>query len=409
MSKKFYKHEYIGKYKFLKNWFDDREGKDFEQKIDNWLVQFDNDEKEFLIECLKRYTFFRAAEYKYGQKILYSKLQDLIPNWKETSFIFKVEKEGASYSDNLFNDFWFTNNIKNECKQNLDSFSDSFDLLSNIIFIDDFIGSGNTFIKYLTKIIQKYSVLATKQIVILAMYLTRSGELTLKNYAVDRQLNLHILSYKKGDKFFKEGKYFSGKQLQDKIALYQNICDKVLLTKQYRFGYEDTQSLFTICDNTPNNTLSIFWENNNKYNSLMTRYAEDKTQLQKAIELRRRQKECKKQVFYKKEIDSYQNLLFIGYCARKKTKFNFGEAVLRFGLTQEQLNDKINFAIDNGYLIIKDGRFVETQKFWKSVTKSRYKRYFEDFINEVFEEKTLDLKNTKYIPLNFDEKFKGYK
>ena len=193
MSKKFYKHEYIGKYKFLKNWFDDREGKDFEQKIDNWLVQFDNDEKEFLIECLKRYTFFRAAEYKYGQKILYYKLQDLIPNWKESSLIFKVEKEGASYSDNLFNDFWFANNIKNECKQNLDAFSGSFDLLSNIIFIDDFIGSGNTFIKYLTKIIQKYSVLATKQIVILAMYLTRSGELALKNYAVDRQLNLPSL------------------------------------------------------------------------------------------------------------------------------------------------------------------------------------------------------------------------
>ena len=119
--------------------------------------------------------------------------------------------------------------------------------------------------------------------------------------------------------------------------------------------------------------------------------------------------EIRKNQIWKKEIDSHQNLLFIGYCARKKTKFNFGEASLRFGLTQDQINTKINYAIDNEYLEIKDGKFVETAKFWNVIVKRKYKKYFEDFINGVFEEKTLDLKNPNYIPLNFDEKFTGYK
>ena len=72
-------------------------------------------------------------------------------------------------------------------------------------------------------------------------------------------------------------------------------------------------------------------------------------------------------------------------------------------------NKKIDFAIDKGYLIIKDGRFVETTAFWQTINKRKYKRYFEDFINEVFEEKTLDLKTTNYIPLHFEKKFTGYK
>lgn len=409
MPKKFYKHEYKGKYKFIKKWYDDREGNVFEHQIDQWLLQFEKDEREFLLECLKRYSLFRASEYKYGQKILYSKLLSILPKWKENSFIFKIYKTEASYSDNFFNDFWLINNIKNECKQNIEDYKEYYDDLSNLIFIDDFIGSGNTIISYLSQLFTKYCILKNKKIIILAMYLTNSAELALKNFAMDRKLDLVILNYKKGDKFFKEGKYYSGQQLKDKISIYEKICDKVSISKTFRYGYENTQALFTICDNTPNNTLSIFWESNENYDSLMHRYKENKSPLQKMIDEKKKDKECIKSQIWKKEIDSHQNLLFIGYCARKKTKFNFGEASVRFGLTKDQINTKINYAVDNEYLEIKGGKFVETKKFWDAIVKKRYKKYFEDFINEVFEEKTLDLKIPNYIPLNFDEKFKGYK
>lgn len=409
MPKKFYKHEYKGKYKFIKKWYDDRDGMVFEHQIDQWLLQFEKDEQEFLLECLKRYSFFRASEYKYGQKFLYSKLVSLLPNWKDKSFIFKIYKNEASYSDNFFNDFWLTNNIKNECKQNIEDYEEYYDQLDNLIFIDDFMGSGNTIIKYLSCIFEKYNILKKKKIVLLAMYLTNSAELALKNFAMDRSVDLTILYYKKGDKFFKEGRYYSGQQLKDKIAIYEKICNSASISEKFRYGYENSQSLFTICDNTPNNTLAIFWESNKNYDSLMKRYNEGKSPLQKMIDEKKKNKESRKKQIWRKEIDSHQNLLFIGYCARKNTKFNFGEASIRFGLTQDQINTKINYAIDNEYLEIKNGKFVETAKFWKVIVKRKYKKYFEDFINGVFEEKTLDLKNLNYIPLDFDKKFTGYK
>lgn len=409
MSRKLYKHEYKGKYKFIKRWFDDREGILFEQKIDEWLSQFDVEEQNFLLECLKRYSFFRAAEYRYGQKMLYQKFFEKYPFWKERSFIFKIYKKDASYSDNFFNDFWLINNIKNECKQNIEDFVSAFDQFNMLIFIDDYIGSGNTITKYWRYLLEKYQKLRFKKFVMLSLYLTNSGKLALENFAMDNNIELETICFKLGDKFFKEGKYFSGQQLQDKLRIYNKISDNIGLSQYDRFGYENIQSLFTIQDNTPNDTLGVFWKSNQNYNSLMKRYQEDESPLSKLIKDKKIKKEDIKNTNWVREIDSHQNLLFVGYCARKKTKFNFADACIKFGLTQEQVNKKIDYAIDKDYLIIQDGRFVETKKFWKAIIKRNYNRYFEDFINEVFEEKTLDLKKTDYIPLNFDKIFSGYK
>ena len=409
MSKRFYKHEYKGKYKFIKHWFDDREGAEFEHKIDNWLSQFDVEEQFFLLECLKRYSFFRAAQYKHAQKMLYAKLTEKYPAWKDNSFIFKIYKEGASYSDNFFNDFWFINNIKDECKQNIEDFIEHLEIIDNVIFIDDYIGSGDTIIKYWRQLFDRHSILKEKRIIILSLYLTQSGKLALKNYAADNSIKLEIIYFSIGDKFFKEGKYYSGQQLQEKLKIYNTLCDNAGISKTDRFGYENTQSLFSICNNTPNDTLGIFWKSNAKYNALMNRYYEpNKSNLNQLIHERKQKKNAIKNDFWVREIDSHQNLLFIGYCARKRTKFNFADACEKFGLTSEQINNKIDYAIDKGYLTIQNNRFVETTLFWHAIKKRKYNKYFEDFINGVFEEKTLDLKKTNYIPLNFDEKFKGY-
>lgn len=409
MPKKLYRHEYKGKYKFIKKWFDDREGTEFEHKIDDWLSQFDTEEQKFLLECLRRYSFFRAAEYRYGQKMLYSNFLEKYPLWKEKSFMFKIYKEEASYSDNFFNDFWLTNKLKNECKQNIEDFQKVFDYIDKLIFIDDYIGSGNTITKYWRYLLKKYPKLRNKKFILLSLYLTKSGKLALENFAMDNKIELDTIYFKLGDKFFKEGKYFSGKKLQDKLQIYNKICDNIGITLYDRFGYENIQSLFTIQDNTPNNTLGVFWKSNQNYNSLMKRYKEDESPLNKLIKDKKIRKRDIKNVNWVREIDSHQNLLFVGYCARKKTKFNFADACVKFGLTQEQVNKKIDYAIDKDYLIIKDGRFIETKKFWNAIIKRNYNRYFEDFINEVFEEKTLDLKKTDYIPLNFDKYFSGYK
>lgn len=322
MPKKFYKHEYNGKYKFIKKWFDDREGKLFEIEVDNWLSQFSIDEQKFLLECLKRYSYFRAAQYKYGQKMLYANLLEKYPNWKNNSFIFKIYKKDASYSDNFFNDFWFINNIKHECKQNIEEFVENFEDIADYFFIDDYIGSENTIIKYWRTLIEKYPILRNHRFIMLSLYITQSGKLALENFAMANGIDLDIIYFKLGDKFFKEGRYFSGQRLRENLELYNNICDYIGISMHDRFGYENIQSLFTINENTPNDTLAIFWKSNSKYSALMNRYYEKESQLNELIRVKNQKKQAIKNAVWIREIDSHQNLLFVGYCARKRSKFN---------------------------------------------------------------------------------------
>lgn len=413
MSRRFYKHPYRGRYKFIRNWFDDREGQVFEQKIDNWLSLFDEEEKKFLLECLKRYSFIRASEYKYAITTLYYRFNNKNPTWKENSKIFAIPKKNAqvSNSDEFFFNFWKINNIKNECKYDIREFSDCLDLFDKFILIDDFVGSGNTVIKYLEEVYEEFPALKRKPLHILCLYTTNSGELALKNYATSKRVNLSLYWYKKGDKFFKDGHYYSGQDLVDKINLYNRIWEEKYNNPKdpHKYGYANTQALFSLNENTPNNTLGIFWKNTDNYNPLFERYSEPHPKLDQMIRERKNKDSVKKEHLWKDPIDSYDNLLFIGYCARKKIVFNFSDACQRFHLTPEQLIAKINYIIDKNYVKVENGRFVETQLFWKSISnKSKVKAFFNAFINEVIELKSLDINETNYMPKDFEKIFGGY-
>ena len=410
MEKKFQKHEYKGKYKVIQNWFDDREGANFEREIDIWLAQFDDEEQEFLLECLEKYSYFRDAEYRYAIRTLYNDFNCKNPDWKEHSKIFMMNKENGrvSNSNGFFIDFWKINNIKNECKNEVGLFENCFDLFDNIVFIDDFIGTGNSVVTYLNTQFKKFPILKSKSIHILCLYLTKSGELALENYATDNSLNLQLYYYRKGDKFFKEGHYYSGNNLIEKIDMYSKIWDGKFANFAYKYGYGDIQSLCSINDDTPNNTLGIFWKKSTNYSPLFKRYQEDSTNLDLLIRNRKTASLIKKEQIWKDQIDSHQNLLFVGYCARKKIVFDFSDACRRFNLTEKQLNEKIDYVIDKGYIENKNSRFVETEKFWESVKRRKFQKYFEDFINGVIEEKTLDLKATNYLPCDFEKRFSEY-
>ena len=194
MYKKFYKHPYKGKYKFIKKWFDDREGTDFEHQVDVWLSQFDEEEKEFLLECLKRYSYFRAAEYKYGIKYVFYKFNNDNKNWKNRTFIFKMQKDESkvSNSDDFFVNFWKINDLKGCCKHDIRCCESDFDLFKMVTFVDDYIGSANTIISYLDSLYEQFPKLKEKPLHIMCLYLTKSGQLALNSYAIDNNIELHL-------------------------------------------------------------------------------------------------------------------------------------------------------------------------------------------------------------------------
>ena len=123
-----------------------------------------------------------------------------------------------------------------------------------LILIDDFIGSGFT----------------AKEVI---EYYLNQG------FKIENILILVIASQNEGDKFLKEtypnlkiySYYNLEKGIDDNIKIQQEYTDinnlirkmsENIRIKQDYFGYENSQSLISFINKTPNNTLPIFWHEN---------------------------------------------------------------------------------------------------------------------------------------------------
>ena len=404
-----YKREYVGKYKdIISSWGDQDFGDEFEVKIDDWLLQFKEEDKGMMLELLSKFSYYREALFTKQVKCVYGKFLNAYPDWKNDSLIFKMRKEGgrAGHSEIYYQEFWRINVVMEYVCDDLVRYVKDNDRLKNIVLIDDFAGTGNSIISYLKKAVYEVNNVARKKIIILLLHVTESAKLALSNFALDNKLDIEVISARETDKTFKDGVFYFGENCDLKLANYNTICEQLKINNA--LGYGDTQSLVSMSYNTPNNTLGVFWKEIDQYIPLMNRYKfTGLPQMIRDCDNREKQRE---ESLYIKAIDTYQNLLFMGYCIRKKTKFSVEDTCRKFGLNESQYKIKIAYCIDQGYIKNKDSKFVETDKFWKAVTKYKYHDYFEKFIENNYDDDNIPKFSQKsYMPVDFEKKFNGYK
>lgn len=161
-----------------KHWGNNEECRNFAMRIDKWLNQFSDSEKPLMLTLLKHYSYF--SERQVGTKVV-----ELYEKFKTThkideTFIFsQIQKEfGIGYSDIFFTSFWSKNNLYEQVEKNI------LDLISNgqipekIIFIDDYTGSGDTFINFIQKLCGINANFSNSQIYFLVLQASSIG---LKN------------------------------------------------------------------------------------------------------------------------------------------------------------------------------------------------------------------------------------
>lgn len=124
--------------------------------------------------------------------------------------------------------------------------SDGTDLL---FLIDDFIGTGNTFIKVWDEIKQNDSI-SSSYILTLTLIIQQSA-LDL----IERECKLNIISAKVMKKGISDE--YESPLKEEKISLMNEI-ESYIKPKAFSFGYEKSEALVTMI-RTPNNTFPFFW------------------------------------------------------------------------------------------------------------------------------------------------------
>lgn len=257
--------------KCITNWNylnDDTRVTSFLDKIDSWINQFPDEYHEYiytLITNLKYYTkrIVNKTLYEIHQVIISKGVSE-----NDTVYSFIKSSDGISNSSN---DYWTEykniNNLnRNLCYEDLRSITDQqWEYINNIVFIDDFVGTGCSFIKFMNKLGINF---INKKIYIVSVHLMNEAEQLLNQYALDKGFTIELVSgfsQKKAfsSNFFEDDSFVKGKIIE--------VSSMVGISNNSYMGFKNSESLVSFFNNTPNNTLGIFWEDNSEYKSIFPR------------------------------------------------------------------------------------------------------------------------------------------
>lgn len=246
-------------------------------KIINWLENFKINEINYMLDLLSVFEYISYNEFLARMDDLLSELFSTIPKNDEI-LIFPFGKFGKS---GIFVTYPIAKTKEYKKRKNLIEISQDvknlkLSSIKHIIFLDDFIGTGNSFIDSYNENLELQNFISDKKIAslhILACICMQSAvsniksKLPLINITADfrnkilvrHQTPLHIFNYKD---FIK---------IKSIIEKYGNKFNYIFDSKKVIYGYGESQSFVSFFHSTPNNTLSIIWNDRNGWIPLYPR------------------------------------------------------------------------------------------------------------------------------------------
>lgn len=258
----------------LKKWRRDEDVLD--DRLTQFVERFDNFNQQISPEHMPTvYTLVEHIEYyshKYTNSCL-KKLHNLLLEGRDISddntiYVFIKSKDGQSNSSN---DYWTEykaiNKInKHICIENMDVFDrEDWKHIINIVFIDDFSGSGKSFIDELNKTPARYSGKNVFFITINTMFAAKEA---INKYCSEMQINIVLISAEQQRKAFEQELFPDNKKAE--LEIYE-MSKSLIIPEEYIFGFNQSQALAVFYNNTPNNTLGFIWFDNSKCLSLFPR------------------------------------------------------------------------------------------------------------------------------------------
>jgi len=399
------------RYKFgeiTKRWGDVNFKKEFDGVLDDWLKQFSKEEKPVLLELLRNFYYYTEKAIDKKVVELYNKFIEIHGEDTKKILFAKVPKEyGVANSDMIFSSFWWNNGIKGASSNDVvREFLEQGVNPKTLVIMDDYMGSGDTIVSMLEKILTVAPEMHNSKFYILLIHTAVIGKQRLEEFSRNIGLDLTLVYLDITDKAFQEDYIFSKIDAKLKEKEYVEICDKKQVGKGAVLGYKDVQSLVSFQKTTPNDTLGLFWHSANNFVSLFRKNIVFRNSYINELKGVAKKNANKEGVLF--DIKDNQYNKFIVYCIIKGASFSFAEACNDFGVVPELLSKRLEYINERGYIKIENGKILPSSEIEKKIIKSRLKGW-ERAEEMLIKEEKIPLKENSYIPPNFSESFKGYR
>ena len=233
---------------------------EYDLKIKNWLDLFSNEEQKLLLKLLYNYNYYDEKRIKRDLVDLDERLKESLGNDYEKYIFTGIEKEfGFSNSSLVLALFRYEAN-NNSIEPNIVGLIKEDLIPKNIVVVDDYSGSGETFVTLLSNWINVNPEIANSAICFLVCHITKRAERYILDYAKQVGIQLKIVYIRYSEEAFKNNIIFCGKELDQAKCVFEQLCKTKNVPANYLWGYKEVESLVSFYYSTPNNTLGIFWE-----------------------------------------------------------------------------------------------------------------------------------------------------
>ncbi len=316
-------------------------------------------QKDLIFFLIRNFNFFDSIKIEEALQNIYKYIQDEFKLSAQDTVISTVSRDSFDMDSsqsfladlrNVINADW-----KKRLITNIDNFKELLSkdsTISNIIFIDDFVGTGEKiekFIKKIKNIFPKHNY-----------YFCTIASMKQSKNILD-SMNIHYFSHQWLDKGISD--YFIGQQLTESILTMTELEKKLNdLDNIYHFGYKKSETLYSYGYNTPNNTFPIFWSRNNDEN-------------RKPIFTNRLTKSeipTPKEKIYKEYPDSKDKEILDTIAKNPTDCFHFRE---KFKLSPENVVESILKYKKMGIFMLQNNMLSITEKGKKWLLKNRYAIY----------------------------------
>ncbi|GAA4149583.1 hypothetical protein GCM10022217_01700 [Chryseobacterium ginsenosidimutans] len=297
-------------------------------KVIKWLENFNKNEVKSMLDLLSVFEYISYNEFLARLDDLFAELLLKIPNKKDEILIYPFGKFGKS---GIFVTYPIAKTKAFEKRKHYIEISNDvknlkFSNIKHIVFLDDFIGTGNTFIDFYNENLDLQNFIIDNKINslhILACICMKKAEANIKSklpsieviadfrnkMLVRSETPLHIFNYRD---FIK---------IKSIVEKYGNKFNYTFDKKKVVYGYGESQSFVSFFHSTPNNALSIIWNDRDNWTPLYPR-----TAITKMSEARE----------FKKEVSFYINICNKLGIDISKTLLNFGKYFIK---SQDELNN----------------------------------------------------------------------
>ncbi|EJU21504.1 hypothetical protein HMPREF1143_0280 [Peptoanaerobacter stomatis] len=249
-------------------------------KFDIWLSQIPDEYKELSLILIQNLEYYPQ---KLTNKVLielHNKLKEL-PNISDDNTIYAYikSKDGkTNSSDEYWTMYKLFNNLNREiCYENINAINDcQWGYVENIVFIDDFSGTGQSFIKELQKSEDRY---CGKNIYFVIICIMEDANQKIEDYSQKKNINISPIYYCMQKKTFTRDLFKDNMNAKNLLLM---LTEYLKIPKQESpLGFNESESLVAFHNNTPNNTLPVIRYDTKEYASLFPRRHDKKPPWQK--------------------------------------------------------------------------------------------------------------------------------